>query len=79
VLRKELQEAHDIMYVCRMKLSQYHALLQRSFASTASAEVLQVLDGLREVSHLYLACRVSVILLSVDHKVIREKNIISST
>jgi hypothetical protein len=55
VLRKDLQEAHAIMYVCRIKLSQYHALLQRSFASTASAEVLQVLEGLREVSHhLYL-------------------------
>lgn len=78
MLRKELQEAHAIMYLCRMKLSQYHTLLQRSFASTTSAEVLQVLEGLREVSHLYLACRVSVILLFVDHKVIREKNISST-
>jgi hypothetical protein len=78
VLRKELQEAHAIMYLCRMKLSQNHTLLQRSFASTTSAEVLQVLEGLREVSHLYLACRVSVILLFVDHKVIREKNISST-
>lgn len=79
MLRKELQEAHAIMYLCRMKLSQYHALLQRSFASTASAEVLQVLEGLREVSHLHVACRVSVIMLSVDHKGIGEKNTISST
>jgi hypothetical protein len=67
------------MYLCRMKLSQYHAMLQRSFGSTASAEVLQVLEGLREVSHLYLACCVSVILLPVDHKVIRENNKISPT
>jgi hypothetical protein len=79
VLRKELQEAHALMYLCRMKLSQYHAVLQRSFGSSASVEVQQVLEGLREVSHLYLACRVSVVLLFVDHKVIREKNIISST
>lgn len=78
MLRKELQEAHAIMYLCRMKLSQYHAMLQRSFGSTASGEVLQVLEGLREVSHLYLACRVSVVLLSVDHKIIREKNISST-
>lgn len=79
MLRKELHEAHAMIYLCRMKLSQYHTLLHRSFASTASAEVLQVLEGLQEVSHLYLACHVSVVLLSVGHKVIREKNIISST
>jgi predicted component of viral defense system (DUF524 family) len=79
VLRKELQEAHAIMYLCRMKLSQYHALLQRSFVPTASAEVLQVLEGLREVSHLYMACHVSVSVFSVAHKVIRERNIVSSS
>lgn len=52
VLRKELQEAHAIMSLCRMKLSQYHNLLQRSFPPTASAEVLQVLEGLQELCSL---------------------------
>jgi hypothetical protein len=52
VLRKELHEAHAMIYLCRMKLSQYHTLLHRSFASTASAEVLQVLEGLQELCSL---------------------------
>jgi hypothetical protein len=65
VLRKELQEARAIMYLCRMKLSQYHALLERSFAFTASAEVRQVQEGLQEVSHLYLACNVSYCFLFI--------------
>lgn len=52
LLKAELQQAHAIMTLCRMKLSQYHAVLQRSSPSTPSVETLQVLDGLQELCSL---------------------------
>jgi hypothetical protein len=55
LLRAELQHAHFIMSLFRMKLLQYYTLLQRSFLSTASAEGWQALDGLHEISYSDLA------------------------
>ncbi|KDR24084.1 TBC1 domain family member 5 isoform X2 [Zootermopsis nevadensis] len=52
LLRAEVQHAHAIMSLCRMKLLQYHSLLQRSFPPTASAEAMQAVDGLQELCSL---------------------------
>ncbi|XP_069675609.1 TBC1 domain family member 5 [Periplaneta americana] len=52
LVRQELEHAHAVMSISRMKLLQYHSVLQRNLSPSASPEAVQAIDGLRELCSL---------------------------
>lgn len=48
-MREELRHAHAVMSLCRLKLAQYHAILEQCI-SEDNIHAQQALTGIHEVS-----------------------------